>query len=403
MNPWRGLAGLPREVWLLCACTLVNRLGTMALPFLVLYLTQGRAWRPEQAAWALMVYGLGALLTGPLAGWAADRFGHLRVMRMSLWSSGALLVLLPFIQPPWLFHPTVFLWAACTQAFGPSSMALLAGLAGPGQRRPVFSLQRLAVNLGMSVGPALGGVVAHVSYTLVFWVDGLTTVASATLLGRLLPAAPPSGTAGGAPRQPARAWHDLRLLLLLAAFLLVLAAFTQIEGALPLWVVRELGLGDAFFGLLFTVNTAVIVLAEVPLNLRMARWNQGRAMLLGALCYAAGYGLTGFATTRAALLATVVVWSFGEIILLPVMGDVVTLLAPPERRGEYLGLYSAAFAGAFTLWPWLGVLAYARAGPGWVWTGCGALALLGGLALGRLGAAGRLGPLGDAAGPDGAG
>ncbi len=56
MNPWRGLAGLPREVWLLCASTLVNRLGTMALPFLVLYLTDGRRWTPQEASFGMMVW-----------------------------------------------------------------------------------------------------------------------------------------------------------------------------------------------------------------------------------------------------------------------------------------------------------------------------------------------------------
>lgn len=35
-NPWRGLRGLPPELWVLFAVTLVNRIGTMVLPFLAL-------------------------------------------------------------------------------------------------------------------------------------------------------------------------------------------------------------------------------------------------------------------------------------------------------------------------------------------------------------------------------
>jgi MFS family permease len=149
--------------------------------------------------------------------------------------------------------------------------------------------------------------------------------------------------------------------------------------------VRDLRLGNPFFGLLFSLNTLLIVAIEVPLNLRMAHWPHGRQLLAGSLCYAVGFGLTGWATTRGLLLATVVIRTFGEMILLPAMSDAVASLAPPERRGEYMGLYSTAFAAALTLGPWLGVTVYAKVGPPWLWAGCFVAASLGGLALFRLG------------------
>jgi predicted MFS family arabinose efflux permease len=380
MNPWRGLGGLPREVWLICGSTLVNRLGTMALPFLVLYLTEGRRWRPEEAGAAMLVYGAGALVTGPLAGRLADRLGHLRVLLASLWTSGALLMLLPFATHRVVLYPLIFLWAALTQAFWPSAMALLASVSDPERRKAVYSLHRLAVNLGMSVGPALGGFIAHRSYTWVFWVDGLTTLASAVILQLCLRSRPVAQASG--ERVSLRAWRDRRLIFLLLGFIPVMMVFFQVEGAMPLWVVRDLRLGNPFFGMIFTVNTLIILALEVPLNLRMAHWPHGRQLLAGALCYAVGFGITGWATTRGLLVGTVVVWTFGEMILLPAASDAVAALAPPERRGEYLGLYSTAFAAALMLGPWLGVMIYARFGS-WLWAGCFLAAGLGGLALSR--------------------
>ena len=159
MNPWRGLRGLPREVWLVCASTLINRLGTMALPFLVLYLTEGRRWTPAEAGYGMMVYGAGALTAGPFSGRLADRLGHVHILKASLWSSGALLLLLPFASTKPLLFGLIFLWAGLTQAFWPSAMALLTGLAAPEQRKAVFALHRLSVNLGMAVGPAAGGLI----------------------------------------------------------------------------------------------------------------------------------------------------------------------------------------------------------------------------------------------------
>jgi len=380
MNPWRGLAGLPSTVWLVCASTLVNRLGTMAMPFLVLFLIQDRGWSAEDAGLAMLVYGAGALVAGPVAGRLADRLGHARVLKASLWSSGAAMALVPLVETRFLLFPLIALWAALTQAFWPSAMALLVDAAPAEQRRAVYALHRLAVNLGMAVGPATGGLIAHYSFRWVFWVDAATTLAAALILACFL--RPRIGAA--APGKPGRSpWGDPRLATLLLGFLPVLLVFFQIEGALPLWVVRDLGLGTRFFGLIFTVNTLLIVALEVALNLGMARWPHGRLLLLGSLCYAAGFGLTGFAVSRSLLLGTVVLWTFGEMILLPAMSDAVATLAPADRRGEYMGLYSLSFAAALTLGPWLGVLVYSRLGPAATWGGCAVLGLLSAGLLGR--------------------
>jgi len=366
VNPWKGLRGLPREVWLVCASTLVNRLGTMALPFLVLYLTEGRHWTPEEAGYGMMVYGAGALVASPFSGRLADRLGHARVLKASLWASGLLLLILPFATTRPLLFPLIFLWSGLTQAFWPSAMALLTGLAAPEQRKAVFALHRLAVNLGMAVGPAAGGLIAHHSYRWVFWTDGLSTLVGAALLSLILKAPPapdlPHGhEPGGSP------WRDRHLAFLLLPFIAALMVFFQIEGILPLWVVRDLGLGSRFFGLLFTVNTLLIVVFEVPMNLAMAHWRHGRLLLLGCLCLAVGFGLTAWATGHPTLILTTVIWTFGEMILFPAMSDAVATLAPPDRRGEYMGMLSLAFAAALALGPWLGVLAYAKAGPRSVW------------------------------------
>lgn len=394
MNPWKGLKGLPREVWLVCLSTLINRLGTMALPFLVLYLTEGRRWTPAEAGYGMMVYGGGALVAGPFSGRLADRLGHVHVLRASLWSSGALLLVLPYATTKPMLFTLIFLWAGLTQAFWPSAMALLTGLAAPEQRKAVFALHRLSVNLGMAVGPAVGGLIAHHSYRWVFWTDGLSTLAGAVLLGLLLkapPAAPlPHGHAPG--HSP---WRDRRLAFLLLPFILALMVFFQIEGTMPLWVVRDLGLSSRFFGLLFTVNTLLIVVLEVPLNLAMAHWRHGRQLLLGSLCVAVGFGTMGWARTYATLILTTIIWTFGEMILFPAMSDAVATLAPPDRRGEYMGLLSLSFAAALALGPWLGVLAYAKAGPQALWLSTFAIAGGAGLLLLRFRTPEKSAPHGD--------
>jgi MFS family permease len=96
-----------------------------------------------------------------------------------------------------------------------------------------------------------------------------------------------------------------------------------------------------------------------------------------------GFGTIAWAKTYTTLILSTVIWTFGEMILFPAMSDAVATLAPPDRRGEYMGLLSLAFAAALALGPWLGVLAYAQTGPRSVWLATFVIAAGAGLLLSR--------------------
>ena len=181
-NPWAGLRGLPRQAWLVCVASLVNRTGTMVLPFLVLYLTRELGLSPRAAGLGLAVYGVGSLITTPLAGRLCDRVGALRIMRFSLLVSGLVLFFLPLARGLSSVLAATFLWSVVSEGVRPASFTLLSQVVPPAQRKPAFALLRLAVNLGMSIGPALGGVLATVSFPALFWVDGATSVAAGLVL-----------------------------------------------------------------------------------------------------------------------------------------------------------------------------------------------------------------------------
>ena len=104
MNPWRGLGALPKEVWYLCLAILVNRAGTMVLPFLTLYLTVDRQWSAGTAGLALTIYGIAAIIVAPLAGRLSDRIGGLLIIKLSLFLSGLILFVFPFVTS-YLRHP----------------------------------------------------------------------------------------------------------------------------------------------------------------------------------------------------------------------------------------------------------------------------------------------------------
>lgn len=405
LNPWRGLRGLPRDVWILCGASLINRAGTMVLPFLVLYLTKALGYSDARAGMIMAIYGGLSLVASPISGKLCDRYGAMTVMRASLVTSALVMLAFPIVKSfPAVIAATALL-SVTGEMFRPANMAQLAELAEGPLRRPAFALSRLAVNLGMSVGPAAGGFLAAISFPALFIVDGVTALTAAAVLIfaiRPKPRAAPlalaslttpqalssSSVSGGGSVAMSRsilgAFADRRLLFFFLLMLPPATIFFQETAAMALYIVRDLGLPETMIGLVFTINTWLIVLVEVPLNAAMARWSHRLTLALGALLIGAGFGALALATGPISLAATTVIWTFGEMILFPGSSAYVADIAPPARRGEYMGIYSMSFGVCFTLGPPLGLAVLNRFGAQALWVSTLALGVVAAALMTRL-------------------
>jgi MFS family permease len=307
------------------------------------------------------VYGLGAILTSPLAGRLSDHFGPLRIMQLSLLLSGALLLFFPLVTNYFALCGLAFLWAMLSEAFRPASMSIISDWVLPEQRKAAFALNRLAINLGMSIGPAAAGFIATVSFTAIFVIDGATSIlAGLMLLFSALRSRVPHVAAAhvhdpATPRARTRdVFTDRRFLYFMLALLPVTVVFFQHNSTLPLFLVRDLHLPESSYGLLFAVNTVMIILLEVPLNASMAHWTHRHALALSCVFWSVGFGMLMFVNSFAGAALSVAIWTFGEMILFPGSANYVSEIAPSARRGTYLGVYQMSYSLAFILAPWLG-------------------------------------------------
>jgi predicted MFS family arabinose efflux permease len=373
LNPWRGLGGLPSQVWILFAASVVNKAGTMVLPFFVIYLTRELGFSAQQASLYVLLYGAGALVAAPFAGRLADAWSPIRVMRASLFLSGLVLLAFPFVRTPVPLAVMTVALAVTAESFRPANLTIFGDLVKPELRKAGFAVNRLAINLGMSVGPMLGGILATVSFRWLFVVDGVTSLAAGAILA--LSTFPEHHRGHPTPEAEALsdvihegpAHFDRRLLLFLAAFFPIVFVFFQHSSSLALYLVQDLKLSAAVYGMLFTVNTLMIVFLEVPFNLATRHWSHARTLGLGALLCALGFGALAFARDLPSVIGTAVVWTFGEMLLFPGMADYVTAIAPERRRGEYMGLVQMMMGLAFTLGPWGGLQLLARFGGRTMW------------------------------------
>src|SRR5262245_32854294 len=152
VNPWKGVAGLPREVWVLFVATLVNKAGSMVLPFFVLYLTRDIGLTVQTASLMVLVYGIGALVAAPVAGRLSDRLGPISIMLGSLLLSGLVLLAFPFARDVSAIVAATVVLSVTSEAFRPANLTIMGDLVAPEKRKTAFALNRLAINLGMSIG-----------------------------------------------------------------------------------------------------------------------------------------------------------------------------------------------------------------------------------------------------------
>jgi predicted MFS family arabinose efflux permease len=374
INPWRGLGHMPRTLWILFTVTLVNRTGTMVLPFMILYLTERLGFSLVEAGYIVTVYGIGAIVTSPLSGRLCDRVGSVRVMQGSLLLSGAVLLLLPFTQNYYALAAGVFIWAVFNEAFRPASLSIIGEAVAPEQRKSAFALNRLAINLGMSIGPVIGGVlIQKVSYTAIFLADGITTLLAAGIL--LLPAwrisseaHVPAPQAGGGAAGLGHILADYRLLIFLLAMIPVELVLFQTQAAMPPFLKNNLSINEAEYGALMAINTVMIIFLEVPLTVATAHWRARWALSLGSLLFAVGFGALAVVSGLWSVGATILIWTVGEMILFPGASAYLTEIAPAEKRGSYNGLYIMTFSIAFAVAPLLGTEVLDRFGGKTLWT-----------------------------------
>ncbi len=385
---------LPRTVHVLCLGVLINRAGTLLVPFLTLYLKGRLGLDVETATRVMGAYGAGALLAAVLGGHLADHFGRKRVMMGSLLGGAAVLAVFPRLDTAWEVAGGLFVFALVGEMYRPATQAMIADLVAPARRPQAYALMYVAVNLGFTIAPVLGGLLAAASFRWLCWVDALTATAYAVLLrlavretrpggmpagghpdpgGRILdPQADPHAGPSADPRVGTRAAlraiaGDGTMLAFCAGIVLVGLSFMQINSTFPLYL-AQLGIGAKPYGRILAVNGLMITLLQLPFSALVSRWRRDLVMVASGLVLGLGFYLNIFARTPWQFAAVVVVWTLGEMLNAVFAPTIVSDLAPPALRGRYMGVFTMSFSSAAMFGAPLGGLVLARGGGRALWT-----------------------------------
>jgi MFS family permease len=265
-----------------------------------------------------------------------------------------------------------------SELYRPATSAIMAAAvpAGPA-RLTAFSVYQLGVSAGTAAGPAVGGIVAEHSFLALFAADAATSAAWGILAWVTLPGTRP-GQAGPRPTSPA-VLADRRLLRMTAATFLVNLILFQAQTTFPLWVHRQ-GLSSAAYGLLLALNSALIMLLQIPSTRLTARASPPAVISLTSIVTGGGFALLALGHGAAVLALAVIVWSLGELTQWPVAAAYTTSLAPAGLTGRYAGTRSLAYGAALLAAPLAGTALY-HLNPATLWTGCLTIGILAALTM----------------------
>lgn len=339
--------GLSREVWWLALITLINRAGTMVIPFLSLYLTKSLSFSLVQVGWVMSLFGLGSVIGSWIGGKATDRIGAYKVMLISLFGTGAAFIAMQSVTSFVGFCTGVFLLMLIADAFRPAMFVALSTYSKPENKTRSVTLVRLAINLGFSAGPVIGGIIiAAFGYHGLFWVDAITCILAGVLLLNVLHPKKAIVVDKLKVENPVSAYSDRSFWVFLWAMMLFGAVFMQYFSTMPLYYKDVHFLTEQQIGFLLGMNGFVIFLFEMPLVkwLEDSNYSKVGLMLFGGVLMALSFVVLFLTSWTGVLLIGMLLMTLGEMIAFPFSNAFAMERAKKGNQGEYMALYSIAFS-----------------------------------------------------------
>jgi predicted MFS family arabinose efflux permease len=345
--------GFTREVWILALITFINRAGTMVLPFLSKYLKENLNFTYGQVGWVMVSFGLGSMLGAWLGGKLSDKIGFYKVMLFSLFTSGILFILLQYITTFWGLCTAIFVIMTISDMFRPAMYVSLSVYSKPENRVRALSLVRLAVNLGFTAGPTLGGlIILGMGYSGLFWADGSTCIIAILLFVILVKEKKKIDNVKKTTLlDPKSVYKDKPFWVLLLISFITAMVFFQLFSTLPLYHHEKFGLSEFQTGLIISINGLLVFLFDMPIVsiLERKKVSKIKNILWGSLFMALGYYVLLFDSWVGILIISIILLTFGEIFSFPFSNAIALNRAPKGLEGQYMGLYTMSFSLAHIL------------------------------------------------------
>ncbi|MNK29739.1 drug efflux system protein MdtG [compost metagenome] len=377
-----SFSGLSSETWLLSIVMMFNRCGSMAVPFMGLYVTQSLHRSAMDAGLIITLFGAGSILGSATGGKLTDMIGFRPVQIISSVISGLLFILFSTITHFSTLCVLAVVISFFSEAFRPANFTAVAHYAKADTITRSYSLNRLAVNIGWSVGISLAGIIASINYRLLFMVEGGVSIIVGLLILSFLPQV--KGFIQKARENASnivimKPWQDtfyIKFILLTTLF--ITCAFLMFR-VVPVFFKEQWHINEFAIGIIIGINGAVIALFEmVMINKIEAKRSPMFFIIIGAVLFSVSYIILSAPISFHIIAAvlTIVVFTCGEMLTLPFINTIVISRSNEHNRGLYAAGYTLSWSCAQLAGPYFGFLVAKNLGYNWLWLGIACMLLL---------------------------
>ncbi len=365
----------PREIWVLVIVSFINRVGTMVLPFLTVYLTTVLNFSLEEAGVLASAFGFGSLTGTYIGGKLSDKISAEFVITNSLIFSGFLLISLQFANTFNILFLLIFTTALFGEAYRPAMMVAVGNFVHKSKTGRTMAFLRLAINLGFSGAVVIGGfVAASLGYYWLFWIDGITCISAAVYFlivsrkwdkSKIQKEETETKSKKDLSSQP---YKNLKYILFLSATFLMGFAFVQWFHSVPVFIKSQWGFDERYIGILMAMNGLIIVLVEMPIVHSIEKAKKIKLSMISGLLLV-GLSFLPFLLPKALVLCFVamLLLTCGEILFMPLNSSVALNMSPVNKRGDYMAWYSMTWSLTHIAGPAIGLGFAAKFGYSSLW------------------------------------
>jgi MFS family permease len=372
----------PRQFWLMFWGMIISTIGSsMIWPFLMIYVSDKLKLPLTTVATLMSINAAASLISSFIAGPIIDRLGRKWVMVISLIVSALNNILLSSASTLPVFAVLMAISGAANPLYRVGADAMMADLLPSEQRPDGYSLLRMANNIGVAIGPAIGGFIAILSYSIAFYIAAAGLMIYALLIGffaaETLPAKAVQSTAhstrfGGY----GHILRDSPFMLFTGAFTFTSISASIVWILLSVYTKHNFGIPENMYGWIPTTNAIMVVAFQYVVTQFTKKRKILHMMTIGALFYALGSGSIALGNNFWAFWLSMVILTIGELIISPTATTFVADLAPADMRGRYMSIYGLTWGVASGIGPVIGGVLNDNIGPLWIWVGAGLAGLV---------------------------
>lgn len=365
----------PLPFWVLMLGSFIDRLGgSLLFPFFALYITDRFQVGMVEVGLLFTIFSITSIVGGILGGALTDKIGRRSMLLFGLVTSGLSSLLMGYIGNLHVFYALAAFVGLLSNAGGPAQQAMIADLLPEEKRAQGYALHRVIFNLAVTIGPALGGLIAARSYYALFVFDAVSSFITAIIVYLVIAETKPALEEGQKEETLSQSMGGYQHVLkdgLYMAFLfisiIVTIVYVQMNTTLSVYLRDVHGLGPNYYGYILSLNAGMVVMLQFWITRKLKSWAPMILMAVGTLLYAIGFGMYGFGSTFIWFAFAMVVITVGEMVLAPEGTALVARFAPTHMRGRYMAIFGFTWGIAFAIGPLAAGYIMENYDPRWVW------------------------------------